>query len=189
MKMQIGEIIRKYRKSKNMTQEEMASRLGVTAPAVNKWENGNSYPDVTLLAPIARLLGISTDTLLSFHEELTDEEVKQIVCEVDAKLKNEPYEEVFQWAREKLEQYPNCEALIWQIAVILDSQRMVREIPDAEQYDEYLCSLYVRVLDSEDETLRNRAADSLFGFYMRKKQYDKAEQYLEYFSLQNPERK
>ena len=189
MKMQIGEIIRKYRKSKNMTQEEMASRLGVTAPAVNKWENGNSYPDVTLLAPIARLLGISTDTLLSFHEELTEEEVKQIVCEVDAKLKNEPYEEVFQWAKEKLEQYPNCEALIWQIAVILDSQRMVREIPDAEQYDEYLCSLYVRVLYSEDETLRNRAADSLFGFYMRKKQYDKAEQYLEYFSLQNPERK
>lgn len=42
MKMQIGEIIRKYRKSKNMTQEEMASRLGVTAPAVNKWENGGS---------------------------------------------------------------------------------------------------------------------------------------------------
>ena len=121
--------------------------------------------------------------------ELTEEEVKQIVYEVDAKLKNEPYEEVFQWAKEKLEQYPNCEMLIWQIAVILDSQRMVQEIPDAEQYDEYLCSLYVRVLDSEDETLRNRAADSLFGFYMRKKQYDKAEQYLEYFSLQNPERK
>ena len=38
--MQIGQIIRKYRKSKNMTQEEMAERLGVTAPAVNKWESG-----------------------------------------------------------------------------------------------------------------------------------------------------
>lgn len=40
--MQIGETIRKYRKEKNMTQEEMANRLGVTAPAVNKWENGVS---------------------------------------------------------------------------------------------------------------------------------------------------
>jgi transcriptional regulator with XRE-family HTH domain len=40
--MQIGETIRKYRKAKNMTQEEMANRLGVTAPAVNKWENGVS---------------------------------------------------------------------------------------------------------------------------------------------------
>ena len=73
--MQIGEVIRKYRKSADMTQEEMANRLGVTAPAVNKWENGNSYPDITLLAPIARLLGISTDELLSYHEELSSEEI------------------------------------------------------------------------------------------------------------------
>lgn len=40
--MEIGEVIRKYRKEKNLTQEEMAGRLGVTAPAVNKWENGVS---------------------------------------------------------------------------------------------------------------------------------------------------
>lgn len=40
--MQIGEVIRKYRKEKNMTQEEMAERLGVTPPAVNKWETGVS---------------------------------------------------------------------------------------------------------------------------------------------------
>ena len=38
--MQIGEVIRKYRKEQNMTQEQMAQRLGVTTPAVNKWENG-----------------------------------------------------------------------------------------------------------------------------------------------------
>ena len=40
--MQTGEVIRKYRKQRNLTQEEMAQRLGVTAPAVNKWENGDS---------------------------------------------------------------------------------------------------------------------------------------------------
>ena len=36
--MQIGEVIRKYRKMRHMTQEERANRLGVTAPAVNKWK-------------------------------------------------------------------------------------------------------------------------------------------------------
>ena len=45
--MQLGQVIRKYRKIKNMTQEEMSVRLGVTAPAVNKWENGNSLPDIS----------------------------------------------------------------------------------------------------------------------------------------------
>lgn len=54
--MQIGKTIRKYRKETGMTQEEMANRLGVTTPAVNKWENENSNPDIALLAPIARLL-------------------------------------------------------------------------------------------------------------------------------------
>ena len=91
--MQIGETIRKKKKKKSMTQEEMAKRLGVTPPAVNKWENGNSFPDIMLLAPIARLLDISVDTLLSFHGELTDEEIRQIINEADKKLKNNSYEE------------------------------------------------------------------------------------------------
>lgn len=40
--MKIGEVIRRYRREKQMTQEEMANALGVTAPAVNKWEKGVS---------------------------------------------------------------------------------------------------------------------------------------------------
>ena len=70
--MDIGSVIKKYRKESGFTQEEMANRLGVTTPAVNKWENGNSKPDIDLLAPIARLLHISLDTLLAFRENLTD---------------------------------------------------------------------------------------------------------------------
>jgi len=187
--MQIGEVIRKYRKQKNMTQEEMANRLGVTAPAVNKWENGNSLPDIMLLAPIARLLDITLDTLLSFREELTAEEIENFVLEVDAKLKNEPYEEVFHWVKEKIEMYPNCHRLIWQMAVILDAWRMTKEISETEKYDSYIKECYVRALSSEDEMIRTNAADSLFGLYTRQEQYEKAEEYLVYFSEQNPERK
>lgn len=40
--MEMGEVIRQYRKKKGLTQEELAKRLGVTAPAVNKWEKGVS---------------------------------------------------------------------------------------------------------------------------------------------------
>jgi transcriptional regulator with XRE-family HTH domain len=54
--------------------------------AVHKWENGNSMPDILLLAPIARLLGISLDTLLSFREELTTEEIQRLVYEADKTL-------------------------------------------------------------------------------------------------------
>lgn len=187
--MQIGEVIRKHRKNKNMTQEEMADRLGVTAPAVNKWENGNSYPDITLLSPIARLLGITPDTLLSFQEELTAEEISGIVKELNDRIKTEPYEEVFQWAKGRMEEYPNCEQLSWQAAQILDGWRVIQDLADAEKYDEYILGCYTRALKSDDEDIRGCAADSLFAYYMRKEQFERAEEYLQYFSKQNPNRK
>ena len=87
--MNIGNVIKKYRKESGFTQEEMANRLGVTTPAVNKWENGNSNPDIELLAPIARLLHISLDTLLSFHENLTDVEITPLIQEINKKKKTE----------------------------------------------------------------------------------------------------
>ncbi len=187
--MSIGKVIRKYRKIRNLTQEEMAVRLGVTAPAVNKWENENSYPDISLLAPIARLLNISLDTLLSFRENLTAEEINEIVGEANQKLKEISYNEAFQWAKKQLEQYPNCEKLILNIAICLEAYLVVHDVPDKTEYEEYLCSLYIRLLNSEKEAIRISAAGSLVEFYSRKKDYEKAEKYLEYYSIKNPERK
>ena len=66
--MPISEVIRRKRKELEMTQEQVAQRLGVSAPAVNKWEKGSSYPDITLLPPLARLLVISI--LLSRAERM-----------------------------------------------------------------------------------------------------------------------
>ena len=60
--MKINEIIRKKRMEKGYTQEQMASFLGVSAPAVNKWEKAISYPDITLLPSLARLLGTDLNT-------------------------------------------------------------------------------------------------------------------------------
>ena len=187
--MQIGDVIRKYRKACNMTQEEMAYRLGVTTPAVNKWEKGNTYPDITMLAPIARLLNITLDELLSFQENITEEELKNYVQELERRLKSESYEGAFQWAKKLIERYPNCKMLIWQLAVILDAQRMFKDVEEAERYDVYILHCFERVLESEEETLRNCAADSLFGYYVRKEDYETAEKYLVYFSEQNQERK
>ena len=187
--MELWQVIRKYRKKKNLTQEEMAARLGVSAPAVNKWENGNSMPDIMMLAPIARLLGITTDELLSFSEELTEKEIKDIVDEADRRLKEQSFEEAFCWARQIIERYPNCEMLIWQIAVIFDARRMMKEVQDEEIYDPIICAWYQRALESRDETVRQRSADSLFSFYLRKNEYKKAEECLRFFSEQNPEKK
>ena len=72
--MTIGEVIREKRKELELTQEQVAQRLGVSAPAVNKWERGGTYPDITILPALARLLNTDVNTLLCFQEEVTDEE-------------------------------------------------------------------------------------------------------------------
>ena len=184
-----GNVIKKYRKNKGMTQEEMAARLGVTAPAVNKWEKGNALPDVALLAPIARLLGITTDELLSFKDELTDEEINRYLSEVQKDLESKDFYDVFLSVKKKIEEYPNCEKLIWQAAVILDAKRMTIELSDQDRYNNVIFGWFERCLLSEDERMRNQAADSLFYAYVRQENYEKAAQYLDYYSLENPERK
>lgn len=186
--MQIGDMIREYRTAKKMTQEEMAQRLGVTAPAVNKWENGKTFPDIALLAPIARLLGTNIDTLLSFHETLTPEEITAYVQELEQRLKQSSYDESFAFGKALIRQYPNCDMLKWQIASVLEGHYILKQISD-ERYEQQLHGWLVSVLDSPDEQVRNHAADLLFVYHVRKGEYDKAEDMLKYYSEQNPERK
>lgn len=187
--MSIAEVIRKYRKEAGMTQEEMANRLGVTTPAVSKWENGNSNPDIELLAPIARLLHISLDTLMSFHEELTSAEINEIIREMDEMFDREGFESTYEWALETIREYPNCNMLIWQTAVMLDARRMIEDSVDAEKYDEQINGWYELALKDGDEEIKRHAADSLFGFYLRKKEYARAEEYLRFFSDADPMKK
>lgn len=187
--MNIGSVIKKYRKEAGLTQEEIADRLGVTTPAVNKWENGNSNPDIELLAPIARLFHISLDTLLSFQEQLTESEIEDIIEQMDKMFDTEGFERTYEWAFERIKEYPNCNMLIWQVAVILDSRRITGDCTEPEKYDRQINSWYEMALNDENEEIQHHAADSLFGFYLRKKEYIKAEKYLQYFSDYDPMKK
>lgn len=60
----IGEHIKKYRKEKGMTQQQLADALFVSDKTVSRWELGNGFPDISELPRIASLLGISIDTLV-----------------------------------------------------------------------------------------------------------------------------
>ena len=60
-----GEVIKRLRESKRLTQEELAEKICVSSKAVSKWETGRGYPDISLLEPLADALGISVIELLS----------------------------------------------------------------------------------------------------------------------------
>lgn len=73
----IGNRIAKFRKAKGMTQEDLANQLGVSSQAVSKWENDASCPDISLLPQLCKVLGVTTDELLTGKND----EVKLVPAE------------------------------------------------------------------------------------------------------------
>ena len=86
MKETMGQIIRRLRKERNLTQEELAEQLGITFQAVSKWENDNGMPDISQIVPIAHIFGVSTDVLFGTFGTNDTEEVWKIVNNAQALL-------------------------------------------------------------------------------------------------------
>ena len=187
--MNIGTVIKTHRKRCGLTQEEMANRLGVTASAVNKWENGVSLPDVTMLAPIARLLKITVDTLLSFRETLTEEELQEKMEYLWGLLNGGTYAEAFSWAKNTAVEYPNCCNLLLWMAQALEAYFVVMPDHASPEADVFMEDCYERAVSCEEESIRIGAADAMFHRAVHMEDYDRAETYLQYFSVENPERK
>ena len=78
----LGKNIRMLRKSKSLTQEQFAERLGVSFQSVSRWENCVTYPDLEMMPIIARFFGVSTDYLFGIPEENKKAEFKAIMKEL-----------------------------------------------------------------------------------------------------------
>ena len=66
----IGQNIAELRKKKGLTQEELAEKMCVTAQAVSKWERDASYPDVTALSELAKVLGVSVAAIIEGEQSV-----------------------------------------------------------------------------------------------------------------------
>ena len=116
MKETMGQIIRRLRKERNLTQEELAEQLGVTFQAVSKWENDSGMPDVSQIVPIAHVFGVSTDVLFGTYGKNETEEVIKIVNASEALILH-PITAKSLFAKycavkEGLKQYPNNPVLL-----------------------------------------------------------------------------
>jgi len=69
---ELGQRIRAQRERLGLKQHDIANALQVSPQAVSKWERGENGPDIATLAPLAKLLGVSTDWILDTHNEGQD---------------------------------------------------------------------------------------------------------------------
>ena len=94
-----GAYVAENRKRLGMTQTQLAARLHVTDKAVSKWERGLSYPDVTLLEPLAEALSVSIDALLRCRMP-ADEGKEQTMTE---ERSSEPIQTVMEISKETVQ--------------------------------------------------------------------------------------
>lgn len=78
----IGKLIADLRKKKGLTQQELGDKVGVGFRAVSKWERGLTLPDITILNQLSKILGISSDELLTGEVSKEHKNKKKISSKV-----------------------------------------------------------------------------------------------------------
>lgn len=186
--MKIYETIRQRRLAKNYTQEQVANCLGVTAPAVNKWEKGISYPDITLLPALARLLDTDLNTLLSFQDDLTEQEVAVFLNQVSETIEQSGFAAGYDLAMSKLKEYPTCDQLVCSLAMLLDGALTMKAPKDhrLEEYQAEIELLYRRGAASSQTAIREQALAPLISKLLQKKDYAGAQVLLDSMSDPSP---
>ncbi|NVN78018.1 helix-turn-helix domain-containing protein [Enterococcus avium] len=158
----IAENIARERKEKGITQEELASFMGVSKASVSKWKTGNSYPDVHFLPQLAAYFNISLDEPMGYEPQLTDEEIRALYTKLIDDFAAKLLDEVLERCRVIAKKYYTCSSLLYQILILL-----LNYAPEAEtdaQKNSIIAeakALFVRVKElSENIELRRLALQS-----------------------------
>lgn len=120
MNLLIGENIKRMRRKRNLTQEEMAAHLGISFQSVSKWERGDGYPDITMLPALANYFGISVDELLGMSEIATEMQYNEINQMWDENNKKGLHSQNVALMRQSLKTFPNDALLLVQLSTSLE---------------------------------------------------------------------
>lgn len=114
----IGANICRLRKESRLTQDGLASHLGVTKASVSKWETGQSYPDVELLPRIAAYFDVTVDALMGYEPQMSRESIKRECARLREAFAAMPFEEAHAQCEKLVHDYYSCYPLLAQVAVL-----------------------------------------------------------------------
>ena len=177
----IGQKTKDLRKKADLTQERLVDYLGVSAQAVSKWEVGSASPDLSLIAPLCRVLGCSADKLLGIDLTEDNEGAEDLSKELMRLSREdlERFEDIVALAAQK---YPRNEQVSYRIAetdywrlggMEGKTEEERRRKADAEK------RLLALLADGKNETWKTYAASQLFQMRMNDGLREEAEAFAE----------
>ena len=171
--MTIGSNIKKLRRERDITQEQLAEFLHLTPSAISQWETDRVLPDIQYLPKLAHLFKVSSDEILGINVEANDEEINRIYQEVRELWCTARRSEAEKLCREGIDRFPNAyilmEELAWNLSYSNNSKDREESI-----------SLFERIRENvPDEISKNFALGALVEMYMKTGQSEKAKQLAE----------
>lgn len=182
MELQMAATIIALRRKNNLTQEQLADIVGVSAPAVSKWETGNSYPDITLLPALASALNTTIDNLLSFDNNPSEQKVNLLEKELIQTFEKSGFDYGMKKRQALLEQYPNSNYLKFRLGNFIQRFGYLKpEMTEEEVKGHYwdAISIYKQVADGSDSKLSVAATYILSSYYIMVEEYSKAKEMLD----------
>jgi len=187
----MGQIIKRLRKERDLTQEELAEQLNISAQAVSKWENGTSMPDISQVVPLANLFGVPTDVLFGIYGTDHNDEIKSRLEDIYRICDNCKTEEeattaliVLEKYRDAMRLYPNnptilINAMAFAEMVISCNGAELTELIGEKGIDDLTqevirwAELVIKYSSSINHVLS--AKRRLIDIYMRQEKWDDAE--------------
>ena len=172
MTVRVGTIIKKLRTENNVTQDSLATAVGVTPQAISRWEAGGGYPDIELLPAIADFFSVSTDELLGYKKSERENRLAEIKKEMSRLEEIGTIAERIDFARIALSKFPaDCEIkenLAECLYCLYDETKEETLLAEAESL-----ALYVAE-NCKDEDVRYNAIETLIHIYSATKDTEKA---------------
>jgi len=106
MGLKLGENLKRMRKEKGITQEDLADTLGISFQAISKWERGEGYPDITMLPALAGYFDITIDELMGVNNMKTEMDWHNWGGMISDHWHRGKYTEVLEILRDTAKQYP-----------------------------------------------------------------------------------
>lgn len=179
----IGEKIKELRHNNNMTQEKLADYLCVTYQTVSKWETGITSPDLSLIVPIARLFGVTTDKLFDFNESVEDIKRAELKCRYDDTFKTGDISVRIAVAEEAIKAYPGD--MDWLNKYAWDIWCNAMTIPDEVEFAaerERATGLFRKVIENcENNEIKSNAIVGIVQCLNENREHTEAKRYAELY--------
>ncbi len=180
--MSIGSTIKRLRRERDMTQEQLAEYLGITANAVSQWECDRTAPDISQLPVLVRVFNISADELLEIDISKKEDEILELHNKIYELSQVGLHKEAFEFARNAYKKYPDSYELMYAYAsnfcyIVYDKSYSDVE---KETFRTESMKLLENIVDGcTEEHLRQHAMTHLCWMYRDRGQLEKAEAIVE----------